>query len=80
MLKFIEKTAPWWGEAGKEVKGAQAAGVELRGLLCMNTAESKALVAIAIVGRGKRCWAWIHSPGQRSRSGHHPKKPYGGTL
>lgn len=37
MLKFIEKTAPWCGEAGKEVKGAQAAGVELRGLLCMNT-------------------------------------------
>lgn len=37
MLKFIEKTAPWWGEVGKEVKGAQAAGVELRGLLCKNT-------------------------------------------
>lgn len=31
MLKFIGKTASWWGEAGKEVKGAQAAGVELRG-------------------------------------------------
>lgn len=37
MLKFIEKTAPWSGEVGKEVKGAQAAGVELRGFLCKNT-------------------------------------------
>lgn len=37
MLKFIEKSVPWCRESGKEVKGAQAAGVELRGSLCMNT-------------------------------------------
>lgn len=87
MLEFSEKIGPGVGSCGGWVVGGKEAlggprQLEQSGEGCCvgAQAESKAFVAIAIVGMGRKCWAWIHSPGQKSRSRHHPKKPYGGTL
>lgn len=51
MLKFSEKTGP-----GKQRKPweVQAAGVSREGCCAGTQAESKALVVIAIVGRGRK--------------------------